>query len=143
MILFISLLSMLFGAFSTDEQIYIELTVENVQTTEGNMLVSLYTEPDGFPYDPKTYHMLPKDRLKDGVLVLRVQVDHAGDYALSVVDDTNANGDMDKNFVGVPKEGFAFSNNATPRGLRPPQFNDAKFNVGKDGAQQRVTLKYY
>ncbi len=107
------------------------------------MLVSLYSDSDGFPYEPKTYFMLPKDGLNDGVLVLRVKVDRVGKYALTVVDDTNANGDMDKNFVGVPKEGFAFSNNAKPRGLRPPLFDDAVFHVGENGAEHQVTLKYF
>ncbi len=35
-----------------------------------------------------------------------------GEYGISVVHDENENGDLDKNFVGIPKEGFAFGNNA-------------------------------
>lgn len=143
MTLMIALIGLLFSNFSTEKDIFIELTVENVHTTEGNMLVSLYVESDGFPYEPKTYFMLPKDNLKNGVLVLEIPVDHAGEYALSVLDDANANAEMDKNFVGVPKEGFAFSNNASPRGLRPPLFEDAKFMVSANGTSHRVELKYF
>lgn len=64
-----------------------------------------------------------------------------GTYAISVVHDTNENGKMDSNAVGIPKEGFGFSNNA--RGIfGPPSFEETKF-VWEGQKKIEIILKYY
>jgi outer membrane protein len=52
----------------------------------------------------------------------------AGDYALLVHHDTNGNGVIDKNFIGIPTEPIAFSNGYRPKG--PPSYQRARFTVG-------------
>jgi uncharacterized protein (DUF2141 family) len=46
---------------------------------------------------------------------------------------------IDKNFLGIPKEQFGFSNNAMGR-LSAPSFEQAKFQV-KGNASQNIQLK--
>ena len=49
-----------------------------------------------------------------------------GEYAIKLIHDENSNGKMDTNFLGIPKEDYAFSNNA--RGtFGPPDYKKAKF----------------
>ncbi len=56
--------------------------------------------------------------------------------------DANGNGKLDSNMMGIPKEGFGFSNDATGS-FGPPGFDEAKFNLtGKDQVVV-ITLKYY
>ena len=64
-----------------------------------------------------------------------------GKYAFNAYHDENANGKMDRNLIGIPTEGYAFSRDA--RGRRgPPLFDDAAFEV-KDGSNDiTVTLNY-
>jgi uncharacterized protein (DUF2141 family) len=50
----------------------------------------------------------------------------AGTYAISFMHDENGNGDMDSNFLGIPKEPWGMSNDAPAR-LGPPSFADASF----------------
>lgn len=51
-----------------------------------------------------------------------------GEYAIKLFHDENANGHHDENFLGIPKEDYAFSNNA--RGtFGPPDYEKAKFDV--------------
>jgi uncharacterized protein (DUF2141 family) len=45
--------------------------------------------------------------------------------------DENGNGKLDKNVVGIPKEGYGASNNPA-RKMRPPTFEEAKFAVTSD-----------
>lgn len=54
----------------------------------------------------------------------------AGRYALMVIHDENGNGTLDTNLVGMPVEGYGFSNN--PRVMRKPTFDEAAFDVGTD-----------
>jgi len=52
----------------------------------------------------------------------------AGTYAIAVFHDTNSNTKLDKNFFGIPKEGYAFSNNVFGT-FGPPDFDDASFEL--------------
>jgi len=52
----------------------------------------------------------------------------AGEYAIALYHDENNNGKCDRNFFGIPKEGFAFSNNVKPF-LSAPSFKSCKFSV--------------
>ncbi len=52
----------------------------------------------------------------------------AGDYAASAAHDQNDNGETDRNFVGMPTEPWAVSNNVRPS-LRAPRFSEAAFTL--------------
>lgn len=55
-----------------------------------------------------------------------------GEIALLVYHDENANGILDKNFIGIPRETLAISNNYQPKG--PPSFARASFVLAPDDA---------
>jgi uncharacterized protein (DUF2141 family) len=55
----------------------------------------------------------------------------AGVYAISAYHDENKNGKLDMNFMGIPKEDIACSNNAKGF-MGPPKYVDAKFTATKD-----------
>jgi uncharacterized protein (DUF2141 family) len=50
-----------------------------------------------------------------------------GEYAIFVYQDINANGKLELNFIGYPKEPFAFSRHFRPT-LRAPKFNEISFS---------------
>lgn len=54
-----------------------------------------------------------------------------GDYAVMAYHDVNDNGKLDTNFLGIPSEPFAFSNNAKGF-MGAPKFEKAKFEVYED-----------
>jgi uncharacterized protein (DUF2141 family) len=61
----------------------------------------------------------------------------AGSYAVQVLHDENDNGKMDSNFMGIPVEGYGFSNN--PQVMRKAYFSESKFEVGD--APSSVTIR--
>jgi len=61
-----------------------------------------------------------------------------GTYAISVLHDQNDYGKMDKNIMGIPKEGYGASNNPRKR-MGPPGFDEAKFSVNQP--QQTIEIK--
>lgn len=63
-----------------------------------------------------------------------------GTYALLVVHDENANGRLDM-MMGIPREGFGFSNNPTIR-MRAPRFDEVRFTLTPGSATQNIRLKY-
>jgi len=54
--------------------------------------------------------------------------------------DENANGRIDKNFIGIPRELLAISNNYQPKG--PPSFSRASFELPLDEAA-RIGMEMY
>ena len=62
----------------------------------------------------------------------------AGTYAIGIFVDANYNNEMDRNFFGVPKEQYGFSNNAKGS-FGPPSFKDASFTI-KDDLSLRIDL---
>ena len=64
-----------------------------------------------------------------------------GTYAISVYHDANGNQELDTNMLGMPREGYGFSNDA--RGVAgPPSFQAASFKIGADPAVVDLRLSY-
>lgn len=64
-----------------------------------------------------------------------------GAYAVAVYHDADGDRDYDRNAVGLPVEGFAFSNDPPTRfGL--PSFESVRFSVGAGGRTLPVQMRY-
>lgn len=62
-----------------------------------------------------------------------------GSYAIALFIDLNGNKKIDKNFLGIPKEQYGFSNNAMGE-LSAPTFAQAQFILA-GSAVQNINLK--
>jgi len=62
-----------------------------------------------------------------------------GEYAIKVIHDENGNDKLDTNFLGIHKEEYAFSNNASGW-FGPPHYEKAKFKFNMNMAI-RITIK--
>jgi uncharacterized protein (DUF2141 family) len=63
-----------------------------------------------------------------------------GTYGLSVIHDENDNGKFDTNFLGIPKEGWGFSNN--PDVMRKAKFDEAKFPVEQKNVAITIHIRH-
>jgi uncharacterized protein (DUF2141 family) len=57
----------------------------------------------------------------------------SGSYAVAILHDENADGQANKNRLGIPTEGFGFSRNPALR-AGPPKYSEAVFIAGKNTA---------
>ena len=64
-----------------------------------------------------------------------------GTYALAVVHDENMNGKLDTNLLGIPKEGYGFSNDAKAL-LGAPSFSAASFPYDGQNLELTISLNY-
>ena len=62
-----------------------------------------------------------------------------GKYAIRLMHDENDNGKLDTNLVGMPVEGYGFSNN--PQVMRKPTFDEARVDVPAAGTAIDITLR--
>lgn len=63
----------------------------------------------------------------------------AGSYAISVFHDVDADGELDTNFMGIPKEPIGMSRDARGQ-FGPPKFKDAVFRLSGEGGKQKIHL---
>lgn len=122
---------------STDKTI--ELTITGIRNNQGEIRVGVCKDDDSFQKE-KSFRIIPfkKQNVVNGVLHVKFEIEH-GEYGLSFVDDENSNGKMDYNFIGLPKEGFGFSN-YYHTGFTKPHFNDFKFKHVPN-QKTKVTMK--
>jgi uncharacterized protein (DUF2141 family) len=96
----------------------------------GTLFVNFCTQPSEWSANGK-YHYKFSSPIKGGNTFTITDIP-SGVYAVAIFQDNNGNGKLDKNFFGVPKEPFAFSNNIVPK-LSTPGFDECKFQFAKEG----------
>lgn len=108
----------------------------------GKAMVSLYNSKDGFPLKPGRAYKRAETKIISNLARHVFEGLPAGEYAVSVAHDENGNGEVDTNWIGIPKEGVGASNNAKGR-MGPPKFKNAKFSVPAGGeAKQNIKIRY-
>ena len=113
-----------FVGFSQDEGITITVTIDNVISDEGKVLMSLHTSET---FMKGNGVMDAETEIKDGKVTVTFENVLPGEYAILAMHDANDNKRMDFQENGMPKESFGMSNNVMAMG--PPQYDDAKFKV--------------
>jgi uncharacterized protein (DUF2141 family) len=118
----------------------IRVIIPNVKKSVGLVTVELYrNEPGHF-----LTHEGREVKLRFAAIAPRTEVcihaQQAGDYAVGIYHDENANMKIDKGAFGIPTEPYGLSNNPKFR-LAPPKIEDALFHVEKTGAKLEIRLK--
>jgi uncharacterized protein (DUF2141 family) len=114
--------------------------VIGARNTKGKIRAALFRGAQGFPNDAsRAVHTQAADIDPQTSSAQIVFTDlPAGVYAVSVFHDENMNQKLDKNFVGVPKEGYGASNNPKKK-VGPPSFEETNFQLS--GTEQSLEIK--
>ncbi len=107
---------------------YIIVKVSNIKDLKGELKIALYDNKYSFDnqVNPVATVQIAVD--KNVMEVKFENLPPSKDYAIAVHHDVNNNGKLDTNFLGIPKEGFCFSNNAMGS-FGPPSYEDCKFEL--------------
>lgn len=122
-------------------KVRLSVRVLGLRNSKGAVSVALFTSAEGFPESSAAARVLRASISKDQVSIVFSGLKR-GRYALAAHHDENGNGRMDYNLIGIPTEGFAFSNDAKAM-FGPPSFADAAFDVSSDRAEHVVTAQYF
>jgi uncharacterized protein (DUF2141 family) len=117
----------------------LEVVVTNIKSANGSIRVGLFNNEKDFLEKPIAGKVV---RASGSEVIVSFEGLTKGEYAVSVYHDENSNEELDTNFVGIPREGFAFGNNAMGT-FGPPSFEKAKVRVEDKTVQQKVALKYF
>lgn len=121
---------------------YINVTVDGVRNGNGLMAVTLYADEPrkflvkhGSMYVGRVDASAPETRMC-------LYVPKPGVYALAVYHDEDSSKNLKRSGVlGLPEEGFGFSNNP-PTIASIPSFRSVRLNISKSGLSTRIHLKY-
>jgi uncharacterized protein (DUF2141 family) len=117
----------------------IEVAVSGVKVAEGNVHVDICPERQFLTSDCDMWAMAPA---RIGTTIVIIRDVPPGRYAAQAFHDRNGNGKVDRNFLGIPKEGVGFSNDA-PTPMRAPHFADAMFVHGSEPQHIAFTLRHF
>jgi uncharacterized protein (DUF2141 family) len=116
------------------------ISADNVRNSTGVVGVLVFQSARGWPEDPAAALAAKATPAHPGVTTVIVKELPPGEYAVVMLHDENANQKLDKNFLGIPKEGWGMSNNPKARGSAP-SFTRARFTL--DGnTRLRIHLNY-
>ena len=120
---------------------WLNVSVEGLRN--GNGLVTVAVYPDDSREFLAKGGTLKNNRFQASAPVTRacVFVPKPGVYAIAVYHDEDASRKLNRSGIGLPAEGYGFSNNpATVAGL--PAFRSVRLNVPKAGLTTHVRMKY-
>lgn len=109
---------------SLKAQVSLKIVIENLENNSGCVIMDFR---DG---DDKALKGI-FENISDNQCVITLDSLQPGKYSFKYFHDENNNNEMDTNWIGIPKEGMGFSNNAKGK-FGPPDFEDTVFEVKKD-----------
>jgi uncharacterized protein (DUF2141 family) len=120
----------------------IHVKILGIRNSTGGVACALFESSEGFPNEYL--------RSATNIMVIKVRDKQArcdfediprGTYALAVVHDENMNGKLDTNLLGIPKEGYGFSNDAKAL-FTAPSFSAASFPYDGQNLELTISLNY-
>lgn len=118
----------------------LRIDVSNIRQGKGEIKLALFNKAEGFPFESIQAYKLLKSDPKDGKVNFIIDSLTQGRYAIALFHDTNNDGVLNLNVLGIPKEGYGVSNNAYNM-FSAPKYTDASF-VHSKTTIQRITMKY-
>ena len=115
------------------------VTVEQVRNSKGEVRFYIFNAPSQFPQGDELDSKDVPAQL--GLVTVQFYNLTPGAYAIAIHHDENSDGEMNTNFIGLPKEGYGFSNNAQVI-FSPPIFEAAAFNLGVGDKSIRLRVVY-
>lgn len=121
----------------------LRIHVDGLRNSNGVVGSVLFTSADGWPENVKKAFRSGPTPIEPGERQATVRWEHLrpGEYAVAAIHDENRNAKLDRNFIGIPKEGFGFANNPHV-GLSAPAFQSAVIRVQCPITDTSIHLQY-
>lgn len=124
---------LLFGMISTLFPINnpeLTIKISNIDKIKGEIKVGVFDTDTNFLKEGhaiKNYSI----KVKNNTATLTITDLPKGEYAITMYHDQNSDNECNRNFIGIPKEPYAFSNNVKPK-MSAPKYKDCKFTFSDD-----------
>lgn len=116
----------------------IQVEVQGLTPAKGQVICNLFDSEESFLETP----LRTAIQAIEGNTNVRLKFEEVmpNTYAVACIHDKNKDGELDRNFMGLPKEAVGASNNAKSM-FGPPKYEDAKFEVSEEEPLVRMQIK--
>ena len=101
------------------------VTIGNIEKEEGQIIISIFDNEDDFPIKGKEMKFVVIENINKSDTSVKIDLP-AGEYAIALLHDLNLDWECNFNWIGIPTEGYGFSQNVRPI-IKVPGFNETKF----------------
>jgi len=117
----------------------VEITVTGLHSQQGSLRLALFSSSAGWPENDQKALRRVELRIVDGQARAHFEGLAPGTYAAVAFHDEDADGKLDKNFLGLPTEGWGATNQArSPLG---PRWESARFTLA-DKRALTISIQY-
>lgn len=118
------------------------VVVNGIRHQKGEICLRVYASEKGFPMSNNSEVQSGCTKITGTTLKKEFSGLKPGTYAVAVVDDQNGDRKLNKDFFGVPTEGFGISKNPTVSiQTGTPKFRNASFAIKKN-TSINIDMKY-
>lgn len=120
----------------------IEIIVSDIRKNEGQIVIGIYKDQPSFEKE-KAYLVKKFDKksMQQNFLIVKFTLE-PGTYGFTLLDDENSDNKMEYNFLGMPEEGFGFSN-YYHTGFTRPKFDSFKLDVAAGMVNKsKIKIRY-
>ena len=120
---------------------WLRVVAEGLRNGNGNLAITLYPDvPSRFlAHNGSLYVTFVK--AVQGTTSGCIFLPRPGVYVIALYHDENANGHFDRSSIGLPVEGYGFSNNP-PTLLGLPSFRSVRLNATRSGLTSHIQMSY-
>lgn len=132
-----------FTILGQSEKVPVEVSVDNLRSSKGSIVVSIFKNEKSFQQEIPDYEKsFSKKEIKKGKFNTTLLLP-PGTYGIAILDDENQDRKMNYDFLGIPKEGYGFSN-FEHTGYSKPKFSNFAFKLNKGKKTLKgIKLRYF
>jgi uncharacterized protein (DUF2141 family) len=117
----------------------ISIEIKGLKNTDGQIMISINRGPEGWPEENFIeQRFIPTFTAPNYTVVFKDMP--YGNYAVGVLHDKDKNGEMTKNFIGIPKEAYGFTRDYKVV-FRAPHYEEANFEANTPKLTLEVNLQ--
>lgn len=131
----VGFISLLLGFSNSPEKYKLVIKVEGISEIKGNLGILLFNSEDGYPETSQKALRSYTIKVESESMTIELGEFTAGEYAVTLMQDKNMNGIMDKNMIGIPKEPFGFTKLQTIP-FRTPSFEETSIILAKSTTEK-------
>lgn len=129
------------GCTGTPSATWINVVLEGMRSSRGLAAVTLYADNSSKFLVKRGSMYVGRSPAHEGTTRTCIFLPAPGIYALAIYHDENGNQSFDRTGLGLPAEGYGFTNNpATLAGL--PRFSSVRLAIPRTNMTTRITMKY-
>lgn len=117
------------------------VNVENVRSSDGLVAVTLYADDRSRFLARRGSLYVGRVPARRGVTRVCIHLPSTGIWALGVYHDEDGNRRITRSGLGLPREGYGFSNNA-PAFVGLPAFRRVRLSVPRNNMTTNIRLRY-